>query len=244
MILIVDVKSLEWCTYLFLSQDKVGIEEWHSVLEDPTKYDIHTSNQNAFNLPSRLIAKIFLFRWIYRGSAYAYANDPDFSGINNTVDYWQSVIDQYYSKYNGIYKTHLEFIKQVSLTGQITSPFGRVHKFIPKNTYKGIQYNESDITNWPNQGLGADVVSMARAITLPKMRKAGFKSKLITTVHDSIGLDCIESEIESLAGFFSFKIFKDLDKILSQYFNINWNVPIRGEIKVGHNMLDLKEYKV
>jgi acyl-ACP thioesterase len=72
--------------------------------------------------------------WIYRGSAYAYANDPDFSGINNTIDYWQSVIDQYYSKYTGIYKTHLEFIKQVSLTGQITSPFGRVHKFTPKHT--------------------------------------------------------------------------------------------------------------
>ena len=85
---------------------------------------------------------------------------------------------------------------------------------------------------------------MARAISLPKMRKAGFKSKLITTVHNSIGLVSIESEIDSLAGFFSFKIFKDLDKTLSQYFNINWNIPIRGEIKVGHNMLDLKEYKV
>jgi len=62
MIINIDVKSLEWCTYLFLSQDQVGIREWNQVLEDPTKNDIHTANQVAFNLPSRLISKIFLFR--------------------------------------------------------------------------------------------------------------------------------------------------------------------------------------
>ena len=45
MIINIDVKSLEWCTYLFLSQDKTGIDEWISVLEDPTKNDIHTANQ-------------------------------------------------------------------------------------------------------------------------------------------------------------------------------------------------------
>jgi len=58
----VDAKSLEWATYLFLSQDPVGMEEWYSVCHDPTKHDIHKANQMAFNLPSRLIAKVFLFR--------------------------------------------------------------------------------------------------------------------------------------------------------------------------------------
>lgn len=58
----VDAKSLEWVTYLHLSQDKVGIEEWHNVVNDPTKFDIHKDNQTKFKLPSRLIAKVFLFR--------------------------------------------------------------------------------------------------------------------------------------------------------------------------------------
>ena len=58
----VDAKSLEWATYLFLSQDPVGMEEWYAVCHDPTKHDIHKANQMAFNLPSRLIAKVFLFR--------------------------------------------------------------------------------------------------------------------------------------------------------------------------------------
>jgi len=62
MLINIDVKALEWCCYLFLSQDKVGIDEWQGVIDDPTKYDIHKANQAAFNLPSRLIAKVFLFR--------------------------------------------------------------------------------------------------------------------------------------------------------------------------------------
>ena len=57
-----DAKSLEWISYLFLSQDKVGIQEWLDFCADPKLNDIHTKNQNDLNLPSRLIAKIFLFR--------------------------------------------------------------------------------------------------------------------------------------------------------------------------------------
>ena len=48
--------QLEWRVALELSNDLVGIEE---VLKGE---DTHANNQKAFDLPSRLIAKIFLFR--------------------------------------------------------------------------------------------------------------------------------------------------------------------------------------
>ena len=243
MIINIDVKSLEWCTYLFLSQDQVGIKEWIQVLEDPTKNDIHTANQVAFNLPSRLISKIFLFRWIYRGSAYAYSKDPDFTSVSKSQDFWQSVIDNYYSKYQAIHETHLRYIYEATTTGKIISPFGRVHLFVPKKTYNGLQYNESDITNWPNQGLGSDVVTFIRVIGKKRLDKLKLKSKLISTVHDSIVLDSPEDEIAIVANLFD-NLFRDLPKLLSQYFFLDWNVPMRGEIKVGPNMLDLKEINV
>ena len=63
MIVNADAKSLEWISYLFISQDKVGIEEWLAFCDNPKLNDIHTKNQKDLNLPSRLIAKIFLFRW-------------------------------------------------------------------------------------------------------------------------------------------------------------------------------------
>ena len=62
MICNADAKSLEWITCLFLSQDKAGIEEWLAFVDNPKLNDIHTKNQKDFNLISRLIAKIFLFR--------------------------------------------------------------------------------------------------------------------------------------------------------------------------------------
>jgi len=243
MLINVDVKSLEWCTYLFLSQDKVGIDEWHSVLDNPTKNDIHKDNQIKFSLPSRLIAKIFLFRWIYRGSAYAYSKDPDFTNISSDIDYWQSIIDSYYSKYSSIYIIHKKYIELAIRQGFIVSPFGRVHEFKPKQTYKGLVYNESDITNHPNQGLGADVVSMIRVLTKHKMDQSKVikKSKLINTVHDSIVTDAPDEEIEPVVRLYS-KIFQDVPKALSNYFSVNWNIPIKEEITVGHNMKELSEY--
>lgn len=242
MLINVDVKSLEWCTYLFLSQDRIGIDEWHGVLADPTKNDIHKDNQTKFSLPSRLIAKIFLFRWIYRGSAYAYSRDNDFISVSSDIDYWQSVIDSYYSKYYGIYKTHMQFIELAIRQGFIVSPFGRVHEFTPKKTFRGLVYNESDITNHPNQGLGADVVSMIRVMTKHKMDRSKLKkSKLINTVHDSIVIDAPNEEVEPVACLFS-QIFRDVPKALSNHFSVNWNIPIKEEITVGHNMKELSEY--
>lgn len=48
--------QLEWRVAVALSEDKVGIQE---ILN---KEDIHGNNQKAFVLPSRLIAKKYLFR--------------------------------------------------------------------------------------------------------------------------------------------------------------------------------------
>lgn len=240
MIYNIDVKSVEWCTYLQLSQDKIGIAEWNAVLQDSKKNDIHKANQEAFSLPSRLISKVFLFRWIYRGSAFAYAHDPDFTPVSTSVQFWQDVIERYYSKYQGIYNTHMLYIKQATQTGVIISPFGREHKFTPRQTYEGLVYNESDITNHPNQGLGADVVAFARVVAFQRMKKEKIESKIISTVHDSIVLDGPSNELEVVAYLFD-KIFRDLPKLITNYFNVKWTVPLRAEVKYGPNMTNLEE---
>ena len=243
MIVNVDAKSLEWCTYLYLSQDPVGLEEWQGVIDDPTKYDIHKANQAAFNLPSRLIAKVFLFRWIYRGSAFAYSKDPDFMPVSKSVDFWQNVIDKYYKKYKLIEKTHLQYIKQATTTGSIVSPFGREYHFAPVKKANGdIKWNESDITNWPNQGCGADVMAVARVACASRFRRHNLTSKLISTVHDSIVADCPDREVEQVSVIFD-KVFRDLPKLVTQAYGIEWNVPMLGEVSVGPNMLDLTEVK-
>jgi len=244
MIVNVDAKSLEWATYLFLSQDPVGIEEWHGVVNDPSKHDIHKANQVAFNLPSRLIAKVFLFRWIYRGSAYAYSKDPDFTPVSKSVDFWQNVIDQYYTKYKKLHATHLNYIKQATTTGIITSPFGREYTFAPKRNKRGdLVWSENDITNWPNQGCGADVMAVARVAAFQRAKRQGLRGLFISTVHDSIVADVEDVEQEAWIKLFD-EVFRDLPSLITQAYGVEWNIPMLGEVSVGPNMLDLTEVKL
>ena len=51
-----DAAGLEWRVVTELSNDPIALQE---ILN---KEDTHSKNQTAFNLPSRLIAKIYLFR--------------------------------------------------------------------------------------------------------------------------------------------------------------------------------------
>ena len=244
MIVNVDAKALEWCTELFLSQDKVGIDEWQGVIDDPTKNDIHRANQTAFNLPSRLIAKVFLFRWIYRGSAYAYSMDNDFKGVSRKVDFWQEVIDRYYNKYSGIYDFHIRIIKEAKKNGVLTSPFGRSYNYAPTKNWRGeLVWSEPDITNYINQGLGADVMAVARVVIRQRMKREGLKSKLILTVHDSVVADCPDVEVKAVASLFDLT-FRELPKLITQAYGVDWNVPMLGEVSVGPNMLELTEVKL
>jgi DNA polymerase I-like protein with 3'-5' exonuclease and polymerase domains len=244
MIINVDAKSLEWCTYLFLSQDKVGIDEWHGVIDDPTKYDIHKANQAAFNLPSRLIAKVFLFRWIYRGSAYAYSKDPDFMPVSKSIDFWQNVIDKYYTKYKDLHNTHLRYIKEATKHGKLISPFGREYYYAPKKNWRGdLVWSEPDITNWPNQGCGADVMAVARVAAFNRAKRQKLEGKFISTVHDSIVVDAPSHTQEAWVLLLD-QVFRDLPQLVTKAYDVEWNIPMLGEVSVGPNMLDLTEVKV
>jgi len=245
MIVNVDAKSLEWCTYLYLSQDPGGIEEWNGVINDPTKNDIHKANQVAFTLPSRLIAKVFLFRWIYRGSAYAYSKDPDFISVSKSIDFWQDVIDKYYKKYQKIHDTHMRYIKEATTNGKIISPFGREYIYTPKKNWRGdMVWSEPDITNWPNQGCGADVMAVARVACYQRLQRANIPQvKLISTVHDSIVADVPDKYTEQTSVIFD-NVFKDLPKLVEQAYGVEWNIPMLGEVSVGPNMLELTEVKM
>lgn len=123
MILQGDVKGLEIVTAAYLSQDEVMCQE---IIDG---VDIHGANQQRFGLPTRLIAKTFGFRLIYGGTAWAYALDNEFNHISKSPDYWQSIIDEYYNKYEGLYHWHKAIIYEAQSTGRVVCPTGRWFPF-------------------------------------------------------------------------------------------------------------------
>lgn len=245
-------KALEWVVGTYLSQDKVAMQEIFD------EVDQHTSNQIIFKLPGwedaqkgiksdgaafgRLIAKKFVFRLMYGGSAYSYANDPDFTEVSTSQKFWQKVIDKFYEKYKGFAKWHEAIIKEAVTTGQLVMPTGRIYKYEMKRNYAGeLEAPQTIIKNYPVQGLGADIMSIARVSFAKRFKEAHINGVMVNTVHDSLIVDIANKELDKVAALFH-SVFLDLPKNFEKIFNIPFNLPLRVEVSFGHNMKELQEW--
>lgn len=226
MLLQADAKQLEWVGATYLSQDKVALEEiWNEV-------DQHADNQRRFGLPSRLIAKTFVFRLIYGGSAYSYANDPNFKDIGGE-SFWQDVIDQFYGKYVGLRDWHTNILNEAKRERKLVMPTGRVYNYEPDIKYGQAKWPRTKILNYPVQGLGADLMSIAR-VSLRNRLKEKKGVLLVNTVHDSIILDFDpkiwdNNSIVSLVD----RCFNDVPANFKKMFGKEFNLPMRVECEVG-----------
>jgi DNA polymerase I-like protein with 3'-5' exonuclease and polymerase domains len=233
MIVNCDAKSLEWVVGAYLSQDQVAIKEiWDEI-------DQHSLNQKAFGLPSRLIAKVFVFRLMYGGSAYSYANDPDFTDVSRSEKFWQKVIDAFYEKYKGLALWHTKIVQEVTQTGQLVMPTGRIYQF--ERNWKG-DWPVTTIKNYPVQGLGADIMAMIRVSFRKRFHNANIDGLLVNTVHDSIVVDVPEYEIERVVRLFH-DVFDGFPTNFRNFFGMDFNLPLRCEVSVGNNMKELVEVK-
>jgi DNA polymerase I-like protein with 3'-5' exonuclease and polymerase domains len=226
MLLQADAKQLEWVGATYLSQDPVAIKEiWGQV-------DMHSDNQQRFNLPSRLIAKTFVFRLIYGGSAYSYANDPNFRDIGDE-DFWQSVIDSFYNKYDGLKKWHDEIFFRAKRDKKLVMPTGRIYYYEPEIKYDKVKYPRTKILNYPVQGLGADLMAIAR-VSLRNRLKGKEGIQLINTVHDSIIID-FDTKVWDNIDIVNLvdKCFEDVPKNFEKLFGVDFNLPMRVECQIG-----------
>ncbi len=236
MLISCDAAQLEWRTILQLSGDAVGIQE---VLD---KQDAHALNQVAFELPSRLIAKIYLFRTIFRGSGYSFANDPDFMHVSTSPKYWDAIGEKFYTKYNGIDRCHKMWADMVMRGEPIVGPLGREWTFNTRNNRGEIFVPWTTLTNYPVQGTGADIVALARVIFWKRIKKLGIPVLMVSTVHDSIVCDCEEQYVQAVVNLFH-QVFDDLIPNIRKLWGYDWIVPMTCETNVGLNEKDMTEWK-
>jgi len=237
-----DVKGLEVVVAAELSGDKTLKQE----LLDGV--DIHETNRDKFGLgegkPGRLVAKIFKFRLIYGGSAYSYANDSDFKGVSSSQKFWQNVIDEYYAKYSGIKEWHEQLIHRAQRDGHLEIPSGRRYPIVPiRNKWNGgMDWPITVIKNYPVQGFGADLVMLARLEANKRLRNSQLVYKLVSTIHDSIVVDC-PSECKEEVGRILNDSVQAVPALCKQVFGYDFSLPLTSEVQWGHNkkeMVDLK----
>lgn len=238
MLVSIDASQLEWRTIAELARDQTAIGEIVSGA------DTHTLNQEAFRLPSRLIAKIYLFRTIYRGSGFAFSVDPAFMHVSTDPKFWDNIGVQFYRKYHGIDTIHQQWAGMVTRGEPIVGPFGRVWDIPLKRDYRGdIKIPWTTLTNYPVQGTGADVMMVARISLWRRLcqnpRLHG-QVQLISTVHDSITIDCPSDLVVDVVRLM-YEVFDDLVVNIRRTFKYDWITPLAGEVKIGMDMLNQKK---
>lgn len=236
-----DAKGLEVFGAAYLSQCPVLCKELRDGI------DVHGENQKALGFPMdnpkyRVIAKIFKFRLLYGGTKYGFCNDSDFNWISDYPRYWQRVIDNYYTKYTGIASWHERLVRQAMDTGCYTSPTGRTYTYKPYRTKWGTyEWPRTQILNYPVQGFGADLMSIARVSA--SRRLLNFKGVLfINSVHDSILLDMPTKFVYDVCCILE-DVFKDVPKNFEKIFKQPMDLPMSGEIKFGPNWKHMEKFE-
>jgi hypothetical protein len=87
------------------------------------------------------------------------------------------------------------------------------------------------IKNYPVQGLGADLVMLARIELMRLIEESGLEALLVMTVHDSLVIDTPSRNVEEVSRM----ILEAVDKV-PQLCYTNWSyrfsLPMSAEIKV------------
>ncbi len=178
---------------------------------------------------------------IYGGSAFSYANDPDFMGVSRDVKFWQRIIDEYYKKYSGVKKWHELIVNTVKKQGYLEVPSGRFYTFEPILKRGEYKWPVTQIKNYPVQGFGADLVMLARIEAKRLITEAGIQADFVQTVHDSIVVDTPTENCYTVCMALK-QAVESVPRLCYEEFGYEFGLPLTCEIQPGKNKLEMTEY--
>ena len=222
-ILEIDFAQLEFRTAVYLAQDKQGMEDIKN------KIDVHQYTADIIGV-SRQDAKAHTFKPLYGGV----------TGTEDEKRYYTKFLE----KYKDIKVWHEKLQSEAIRYKRVKLPTGREYAFpyAERTPWGGSTYG-TQIKNYPVQGFAtADIVPMACINIYKIMQEKGVKSLLVNTVHDSIVADVYPGEEDVMSEIFK-QGTSNVIPSLKTYYNINFNVPLDTESKIGINWLQMEDIK-
>ena len=216
-----DFSQLEFRTAVFLAQDKQGMKDIANGV------DVHQYTADVIGC-SRQDAKAHTFKPLYGGV----------TGTENEKRYY----DAFKEKYKDIAKWHERLQSEAIQFKVVKLPSGREYAFpgAQRQAWGGSTYS-TQIKNYPVQGFAtADIVPLTCIEVYKLMKEKNMKSVLINTVHDSIVVDIFPTEEEDVIDIFT-KGANRVIPALKERYNINFNIPLDTEMKIGYDWLNLNE---
>ena len=159
--------------------------------------------------------------------------------VSSDQKFWDNIGEKFYGKYCGIDRCHQGW-KDLVVSGRpITIPSGREWIIeLGRDRYGELKIPWTVLTNYPNQGLGADVMMLVRLMLWRRLKGSGVK--FISTVHDDIKFDTPEKHVDLIKNTCA-EVFNDLPAQMKKVWNYEWVVPMTCEVFQGNNMLDMEK---
>ena len=222
-ILEADFAQLEFRTAAFLSQDSIAMKE----IEDG--FDVHSYTarviSDAGEPTSRQEAKAHTFAPLYGATGFGRSSAQ--------ATYYKHFTE----KYKEVNVWHTRLAKEAMSTGRIKTPSGREFSFNNMKRYaNGKVSNFTQIKNYPVQSFAtADIVPVVLMEIEKQLSK--LQSCIVNTVHDSIVID-VHPEEKQKVTFILRGINTNMKAIIDNQFRIDFNVPLKLDMKIGNNWLD------
>lgn len=172
-------------------------------------------------------AKRVNFGIVYGLTAYGLSRD-----LGAALDEAQSFIDAYFSRYPGVKEYIDKQIKLCQKEGFVTTILGR-RRYIPeiKSKNQAIrQFAERQAVNTPIQGSASDLIKLAMIEIDREIKKKGLRSRMVLQIHDELLFDLPKEELHTLVTLAR----ERMENVLQL------DVPIRVDIKKGHNWLEME----
>lgn len=191
-----DYSQIELRILAHIAQDPVMINAFES------GEDIHTvTASQVFNVPPEEVtplmrrhAKAVNFGIVYGISEFSLSEDI---GVSRAEA--RRYMDNYLEKYAGVRTYMKEIVERAKSEGYVTTLMGR-RRYLPelKSTNYNIRsFGERVALNTPIQGSAADIIKLAMVNVWNRLKKEGFRAKLILQVHDELIVEAPPEEAQA-----------------------------------------------
>jgi DNA polymerase I-like protein with 3'-5' exonuclease and polymerase domains len=223
-----DFAQLEFRAAAFLGDDEVARKEID------TGFDVHSYTAEVISNSGQPITR-------QEAKAHTFAPLFGATGFGRTsaeAAYYQQFTDKYY----GIAKWHTKLANEVMSTGMVTTPTGRQFAFPDAERRSGGTITHfTAVKNYPVQSISTDIVQMTLLLVEDEMRQRNLKSMIVNSVHDSIVIDTYPSEEQEVIGCIT-EVEKTLRSGLLNKLEVDFDVPLIMECKIGENWMELEQY--
>lgn len=232
----------EGCVYLDADYSQIELRVMASMAEDEflinafkDGQDIHRATASqVFNTPigeitdlQRRNAKAVNFGIIYGMGSFSLSQD-----LKITKKEADLYIQSYFEKYPKVKEFIDKCVEDAHKLGYATTLFNRRRYIREINSTNFIQrsFGERVAMNMPVQGTAADIIKIAMVRVYNRLKKEGYKSKLILQVHDELIIEAYKDEADSVA------------KLLQEEMEgaVNLAVPMLAEVHKGNSWYETK----